>query len=332
MPRRSLNRAIFFIAADVYPRIFIRGYQRPGRVFIRWLAVVFCIVSISGCKPAQPIVPDTLLPKPIETRGPLPTYGELIERYNQTTRPLTRVWAEARVDLVWRDDKGKRKSEHGDGRFMFVRPGKVVLEIEEFGRGFWAGGDAERYWLFDLQDQRIAYVGRYENLGKPGTQLFPLPVNPADLLYVLGLVPIDPTIIPQPPAVERVAGYYLIEPPGLGLRMLLDPKTARPIRVDLLDADGRSAVKCVLSKPTELKTEQKNGDGPRPVMPGVVEVYVLGQEARMTLKLKRPTTAGTRIKDAHFDFEILKRVKKPDEVVDLDTPDTPDAPPSPPEP
>jgi len=140
---------------------------------------VFVIAaSLVGCKPAQPIVPDTLLPEPIRNAGPMPAYGELIERYNERIRPLARVWAEARVDLVWRDDRGKKKSEHGDGRFMFVRPGKVALEIQEFGRGFWAGGDGERYWLFDLQDRRVAYIGRYENLDKLDTQNFPLPINP----------------------------------------------------------------------------------------------------------------------------------------------------------
>ena len=272
----------------------------------------------TGCKPAQPIVPDNLLPDPIQTAGPLPTYTELIERYNQTTRPLARVWAEARVDLIWRDDKGKKKSEHGDGRFMFVSPDKVALEVREFGRGFWAGGDGKRYWLFDLQDQRVAYVGRFENLDRLDPQDFPLPVNPGDLLYVLGLVPIDPQVVPEMPAVERVAGYYLIEPPGLGLRMLLDPVTARPVRVDLLNAAGESAVKCVLSEPTRLKTDQDSSDAQAPLMRRVVEVYVLGREARMTLKLKDLTTQGTRIKDAHFDFDVLKRVMKPDQTVDLD--------------
>ncbi len=287
---------------------------------MRCRAVMFCVMlSIwgTGCKPAEPIVPDRLLPEPIEAVGSLPTYGELIERYNETTGPLERVWAEARVDLVWRNPKGKRKSEHGDGRFMYVRPGQVVLEIEEFGRGFWAGADGQRYWLFDLQD-KLAYMGRFENLDKRDTQGLPLPVNPADLLYVLGLERIDSTIVPSEPGVERVAGYYLVEPPGLGLRMLLDPVTARPVRVDLLKFDGTSAVKCLLSEPVKLKTDSGSGDEAGAVMSSVVEVYVLGQEARMTLKLKSLTTDGTHIKDAHFDFEILKRVMKPKEVVDLD--------------
>ena len=291
-----------------------------GAVHFAATLMALCFLTLTGCKPAQPIVPETLLPDTIDNVAPLPEYSELIERYNATTAPLVRVWAEAHVDLVWLDEKGKRKSEHGDGRFMYVAPDKVALEIQEFGKGFWAGSDGERYWLFDLQDQRIVYVGRFDLLDQLDEGVFPLPVLPTDLLYVLGLVPIDPDRIPDAPAVELVNGYYLIEPPGLGLRMLLNPESARPLRVDLLDQEGNSAVKCVLSKPAKLERSPDMEGLPTPVMPSVVEVYVLNEEARMTLKLKALTTEGRRIRDSHFDFDTLKKVYKPDQVVDLDAP------------
>ncbi len=288
---------------------------------MRWAFTFFLVIavcSLPGCKPAQPIVPDNLLPDPIANDEPLPTYSDLIRRYNATTEPLVRVWAEARVDLIWLDEKDKRKSEHGDGRFMYVAPDKVALEIQEFGKGFWAGGDGDRYWLFDLQNERIVYVGRFENLDSLDEDAFPLPVKPSDLLYVLGLVPIDPDAVPGAPAVERVVGHYLIEPPGLGLRMLLHPDTARPVRVDLLNKNGGSAVKCILTRPVEVNTTSDTPEGTKPVMPSIAEVYVLHKEARMTLKLKGLTTEARRIRDNHFDFETLMKVYKPDEVIDLD--------------
>lgn len=283
-----------------------------------WPVLTILLLLLPSCKPAQPIVPDNLLPKPIANEAPLPTYAELVGRYNATTAPLSRIWAEARVDLEWINEKGDRKSEHGDGRFMFVSPGKVALEIQEFGKGFWAGGDGVRYWLFDLQDNRIAYVGRFDNLDRLDDDAFPLPVKPSDLLYVLGLIPIDAAKMPAAPAVERVAGHYLIEPPGLGIRMLLHPDTARPVRVDILNHAGESAVKCLLSQPANVKTKSTIADDPAPVIPTRVDVYVLGQEAHMTLRLKSATTDGTRIRDAHFDYDKLLRVNKPDEIVDLD--------------
>lgn len=276
------------------------------------------LLLLPGCKPAQPIVPENLLPRPIANEAPLPAYGELIDRYNATTQPLSRIWAEARVDLEWIDAKGGRKSEHGDGRFMFIAPDRVALEVQEFGKGFWAGGDGVRYWLFDLQDKRVAYVGRFEHLDELDDDAFPLPVKPSDLLYVLGLIPIGADNVPAAPAVERVAGHYLIEPPGLGLRVLLHPVTARPVRVDIVNKAGESAVKCVLSDTAPVKTKTIDTDAPEPVIPTRADVYVLGEEAHMTLRLKSATTDGTRIRDAHFDFDTLLKVYKPDEVVDLD--------------
>jgi hypothetical protein len=280
---------------------------------------VLLLLLLPSCKPAQPIVPDNLLPKPIVNEAPLPDYGELVGRYNATTAPLTRIWAEARVDLEWIDEMGDRKSEHGDGRFMFVSPDHVALEVQEFGKGFWAGGDGERYWLFDLQDQRTAYVGRFDHLDQLEDDAFPLPVKPSDLLYVLGLIPIDVDNAPESPAVERVAGHYLIEPPGLGVRMLLHPDTARPVRVDILNKAGESAVKCILSEPANVKTKTDAGGGLKPVISTRVDVYVLGEEAHMTLRLKSATTDGTQIRDAHFNFDTLLKVYKPDEIVELDT-------------
>lgn len=292
---------------------FMSGRARTCLLFV---CIFFLLPGVSGCKPSQPIVPENLLPKPIANDRPLPTYGELIERYNATVKPLSHLWAAARVDLEWINEKGNRKSEHGDGKFMFVSPDKVALQIEEFGKGFWAGGDGERYWLFELQDKRTAYVGRFDHLDQLDEDAFPLPVKPADLLYVLGLVPIDPTVAPDEPAVERVAGHYLIEPPGLGIRMLLHPDTARPVRVDLINKAGQSAVKCVLAESTQVKT--RSTADPELLIATRVDVYVLGQEARMTLKLKSATTDASEIRDAHFRFETLMKVYKPDDVVDLD--------------
>jgi len=260
-----------------------------------------------------------MLPQTVVDDTPLPIYGELIQRYNTAADRLSPIWAETRVDLVWRDEKGKAKNEHGNGRFMFIKPDRVVLEVEEFGRGFWAGADGERYWFFDL-NQETVYVGRFDHLHKLKAGTLPIPIGPADLLYVLGLAPISPEPVPDGPAVERVAGYFLVEPPGLGLRMLLDPVTARPVRVDLLDEQGNSTVICRLSEPIRVwhgKLKDLTGSG----IASVVDVVVPGREARMTLTLKKPTHDDKNIRDQHFDFEILKRALKPDEVIDLDAPD-----------
>jgi len=291
------------------------GIQRP----LACVLVTILLLLLPGCKPQQPIVPGNLLPKPIADEAPLPSYGELVGRYNATLLPIDRIWAEARVDLEWINEKGDRKREHGDGRFMFAAPMRVALDIREVGKGFWAGGNQTSYWLFDLQDKRVAYVGRYDKARDLDPDMLPLPVNPANLLYLLGLRRIDPGIVPEAPAVERVAGHYLIEPPGLGIRLLLHPDTARPVRVDVLNKAGESVVKCLLSEPVKLKAAGDRAAVESEIA-SVIEVYILDQEARMTLKLRGATTEDLQIKNPHFSFDILKIALKADEVVDLDAP------------
>ncbi len=278
-----------------------------------------CVIAVSlvGCNPDNKILPDTMLPDGVVDDAPLPGYTELIERYNATAEHLSPTRADARVDLVWIDDKGKKKNEHGDGRFMFIKPSRVVLEVEEFGRGFWAGADGERYWFFDFLDKRIAYVGRFEDLDGKDIENLPLPVNPADLLHVLGLAPIDPSVVPDAPAVERIRGYLLVEPPGLGLRMLLDPATARPVRVDLIDELGRSTLICTLKDPIPVRPadleEMFGGE-----IASRVDIFMTGREARMTLTLKKPIHSDKHIREPYFDFDKLYKALRMKELVDLD--------------
>lgn len=289
---------------------------------MRWAFTLFLVIAVNslpGCKPAQPIVPDNLLPDPIANDEPLPTYSDLIRRYNQTVESLDRVWAAADVDMIWLDQNGKRKHESGGGKLIYVRPRMTVLEIEEFGKGFWAGSDTKRYWFFERQDNSAVYVGRFDRIDAPRAKDLPLPVNPRDIPYVLGFKRIDPDAVPEAPAVERLAGYYLIEPPGLSIRMLLDPESARPVRVDLLDEFGRSEVRCLLSGATSVKLKGVSRDN-QPRIAKTVDVYVVGTEAKMTLKLSGATSdeEGRKIRDSHFDFEKLKKALKPDMTIDLD--------------
>ncbi len=291
---------------------------------MRWFKPLFLLAAIAlilpGCNRDKQILPDTMLPDLAVNEDPLPDYTQLVARYNQTAENLSPIRADARVDMVWRNEKGDIKNEHGDGRFMFINPGSVVLEVEEFGKGFWAGADGERYWFFDFLDQRVVYVGRFDQLDHHQRDAsMPLPVNPADLLHVMGLATIDPTVVPDAPAVERVKGHYLIEPPGLNLRMLLDPATARPVRVDLLDELGRSKVICLLKEPIPVKP--RDADDPfTGDIASIIDVVMPANEARMTLTLKKPTHSDQYIRDAYFDFDKLYKALKIKELIDLDLP------------
>ncbi len=268
------------------------------------------VAGLIGCH-RGPIVPTDLNPAPIEGAAELPDYAELVGRYNTNAAALERVFARTKVELRWRDDKGRPRRESGDGRLIFERPLNTAWTVEKFGDvKLWAGSDERGFWLFDEYDEHVAYYGMY---GRPMARPLPLPVQPEAVPYLLGLVPIDPTRRPAPPEVELFNGYHVIEPPGLNLRLMLHPDTARPVRIDLTDRWGNSALTCLLSGETPVA----DSGHPPVVLPAKAELYPRGEESRMTVELSSATTDDARIRRRYFAFEELVRAMKPREVVDL---------------
>ncbi|MEM1107352.1 MAG: hypothetical protein AAGH99_01530 [Planctomycetota bacterium] len=276
-------------------------------------AALLIVSSFVGCA-RGPIVPENLNPVPIENAViELPSYAELVGRYNANASGLERVWARTKVEMRWRNEKGRARRESGDGRLIFERPLNTAWTVEVLGDPkLWAGSDTNGFWVFDLLDERRAFYGAY---GKPLARPLPLPVQPEAVPYLLGLIPIDPDRRPAAPEVELFNGYFVIEPPGLNLRMLLDPDTARPVRIDLTDPAGGSVLTCVLTGSIEVTNEASDDV----FLPKTAEVYPRGegQESRMTVTFRSATTNEDKVKRKWFDFEGLSKALKPKTVVDL---------------
>lgn len=280
--------------------------------------MVLCVVGLlTGCQPREAIVPPTFLPPQVESDAPLPSYGELAARYNARAERLQRLWASTDVQLRWRDEDGDARLEEGDGNVLFVRPDRLALTVEKFGKYYlWTGSDEQRFWLFDMQED-AAYVGNHRNVGKPCMQPLPLPIHPSTVPYLLGLMPLPTFPAGMEPPVERLRGYYLVEPPGLRLRLLIDPQAMAPVRVDLTDETGHSAVIAQLSEyaPVEL-SDQPPESWPR--VASRADLFVVGEEARMTLQLSRLSDGEGKIRDRAFDFEALVKAHRPKTIVVLD--------------
>jgi hypothetical protein len=293
---------------------FIRVYLRlsaakPG------LMPLLGLLVLTGCK-TDPIVPENLNPAPINnlSRADIPDYGDLVRRYNANAASLDRVWARTKVELRWRDERERARRESGDGRLIFERPLQTAWTLEVLGDiKLWAGSDERGFWLFDQVEGSTAFYGSY---ARPLARRLPLPISPEAVPYLLGFMPLDPDRRPTAPEVELFNGYFVIEPPGLGLRLMLEPATARPVRIDLTDAAGQSQVTCILTGRIDLET----ADGTLIPLPGTAELYPQGQESRMTVTLRRPTVDDRKFKPQLFNFERLRQSFKPDEVVDLNQP------------
>ncbi len=275
-----------------------------------------------GCQP-EPIVPDDLMPAARPTPTDAPTYAELVTKYNRNLEHLDRLWARTDVTVRWEQEDGKIRREDGEGNLLYVAPSRVALTVGKLGHTLlWAGGDDRRFWLFDLQDEGVAYVGSHRWVGAPGSTPLPLPIHPRDVPGLMGWLPLPAPRPGDPGVVEPLRGYWLVDPPGRRVRLLLDPQTARPVRIDLTDAAGHSLVVCRLDE-HRLVDLAGIDPGQRPIIATSADLYVIGREARLTLSLRQMSDGdgGRRIKDRAFDFEALRRAHKPGQVVDLDPPD-----------
>ena len=277
------------------------------------MAMTFGLLGLflAACHPTTPIVRVDLNPPAIATQK-VPDYAALVKAYNRNANAIDKLYVKTAVEMRWRDDKGRDRSEHGDGRLIFRRPLDTAFTVEFLGDvKLWAGSDERAFWLFDQLESGVAYHGDYS---KPILRQMPLPVQPEAIPYLLGLMPIDANKRPAAPEVELVNGYAVIEPPGLNVRMQLHPETGRPTRIDLIDAQGVSFLICRLTE--ELVVSEADGETPAVVLAGKADLYPVGDASRMTVTLKRVVNTK-KIRGTWFRFEELRSKLRPREVISL---------------
>lgn len=255
------------------------------------------------------------------------TYQELAKRYNAAIEPVTTLYSRADIVIEWVeiDEQGNRKyrSESGNGKFIMRRTGSdpidTAMTVEKLGKIYlWAGSNRDSYYLFDRVDgdRKTLYVGEYLKFLEGQPKAYPLPIHPRSVPRLIGLEPLSQSLFfERDPTVDLYAGQYLLNLPDENLRMLIDPQTFRPTRVDLLDDEGYSLLTAKLSGqiPIEVGKDVKV----QPLLCDQAEVYVAGYESRFTLDFESATTSTQRIKDQMFILEALKDALKPDRVIDL---------------
>lgn len=278
--------------------------------------VVALVLSMTGCAVDSQSKDNGWVPPPIQG---IPAYRDLVGRYNKNIAKLDQLRARADVEITWYDHKGRKKFQSGDDSLLMMRrPGELALSIGKLGHDVvWAGYDEDRFWLFDLSEEKTSYVGYHENIGKIGARSLPTPVRPMDLPKLLGVVLIDPEKLPPRPRVEWIKGRYVIEPPGTRMRLTIDPKTYLAARVDLLDATAKTLMFGRLSKPKRVDVEDV-AKSQWPYVAGQLDVTMIDQRDKVTLKLWGMSDGAGRIQDRQFDYERLVRAFKPKTQIDLD--------------
>ena len=107
------------------------------------------LITLTGCTPERVKVRTRDI-DPSDVRG-------LLLKHNANLAGLDRLWARSVVEIQWRTADKKERFEQGDGNVVIVLPSKLALSVGKLGNTLlWAGGDAERYWLFDLKGDGVA--------------------------------------------------------------------------------------------------------------------------------------------------------------------------------
>lgn len=254
------------------------------------------------------------------------TYAELAKQYNAAIAPVDTLWSRADIEIEWveinNDGDRKYRSESGDGKFILRRAegsDETAMTVEKLGKIYlWAGSSQTHYYLFDRVDgdNNTLYVGEHAHIG--GRRPFPLPIHPSAVPLLLGLgpLPVAGLLPDETVTIDLYGDQYLLSMPSLGMRMLIDPATYRPTRVDLTDRAGYSLLTAKLEGYLPIDTDEKLDR--QPLLCRKAEVYVAGYESRFTLAFQSATTSTRRVKDQMFDLDALKKALKPDRVVDLD--------------
>ena len=283
------------------------------------LCVLAAVLSILGC------TPQTVDNGP-ETPGELPTYRELVNRYNANIDGLDQMWCSAAVEMTWTDEDGEEHYRPADGVVMMILPDRLALSVSKFGTLMWMGCDDERYWFIDLQNDEAhkAYFGRHEKIDAAIAENLPLAVRASHLPLLFGLLKLNPE--PESgttPTVRYEKGMCVIEPPDMSARIVLDPRTALPVSAELLDVQGNPAIVSSLSEPARVKTVNMAKPG-WPLIMRRIRLKIIDSGETLALHLDRMTDArGPRdVKKRKalsraFDFKSLARMYKA-ELVDLD--------------
>ena len=157
-------------------------------------------------------------------------------------------------------------------------------------------------------------TGRHELSTLAKTASMGVPVQPLELLVLLGITPLPERARPIRP--ETPGTIELVAPldKGGAIRWVLDPETDEPVRIDV--ASGAGVM--VLGSEHERYGFVRDRDDlrARPRVPGRIFIDVPEIPARVRLALYDPENKD--IRPIAFDFERLVRAFRVDDVRDLD--------------
>jgi len=267
-----------------------------------------------GCETEQRIVePETVL-----RSSPPPAYASVATRYNARVLKLDRVRSTAGLIVTRPDGEGGTTSDQVEGNLQFQRPRNLNLRIDKVGQTvFVLGSNNERYWWFDLADENRARIGTHEKATRHSVEKFGVPVQPADLAELMGVLPLDPAADAKTnwSSDGRHVVAQFATPRGARW-MWLDPTTLEPVRIDLINRFGERSLTAELSKYAVVPV---TGDAlSKPRMATLVLIDLPSQKTTIKLTLSEPTNPANAMKPRAFDLAALTDAYGIEAIEDLD--------------
>lgn len=300
--------------------------SRSSHAPSRFVAVAACtigaiLLTAPGCDSA-PKQTETKTPN-VARSTPPPTYASVATRYNARVNKLDRVRSTAGLIITRPDDSGGTTSDQVEGNLQFQRPRNLNLRIDKVGQTvFVLGSNDDRYWWFDLSDENRAKVGTHEKATRLSVEKFGVPVQPADLAELMGVLPLDPTADAKTnwSSDGRHVVAQVATPRGARW-MWLDPTTLEPARIDLINRFGERSVTAELSRYAVVPV---TGDAlAKPRMATLFNIDLPSQRTTIKLTLSEPTNPAAGMKPRAFEFAALTEAYGIERIEDLDTPAPP---------
>jgi len=280
--------------------------------------VLSLLLTAAGCETTPKAKDD---PPPVAKPENRLNYDALRASYNRRTQRIEQMWVRAVVEVRWKEG-GKQHFEQGDGPLIVRKPSEMALSIGKLGNTMiWLGGDAERYWLFNLNPPKgeptAAFVGRHDDLGMPGAKSLPIPIKPSQITELRGVADLPPSGAAGKPSAQKTDGGVVVtvtDPgrPGYVQRLIIDPTSYEPTQITH-SMNGQIVLEARLSNYKSLSIEGK-AIGDWPSVPGRIEIHAPQDDATLTLFLSNPSEGGDRVRDTQFDFDRLVRALKPEKV------------------
>jgi hypothetical protein len=258
-------------------------------------------------------------PTPMD-RGVAPEFASSAERYNAVVAAYDHLWSPVALRIKSPDpETGKLVEELLDGHLQAVTPDRVALRIDKLSETYaYLGCDSERYWWIDIK-AAIAIVGTHVNATPESLARFELPVQPLDLVELLGIMPMDPAGYGATRWSTDGKRLGLLTRSRSGNRLVwVDPATFEPREIELTDSEGRVTITSVLTRPERIPIDGDPGSKVR--IPTNHEIRFAESDMTIVVRLQGPENRRNRVRAQAFDIEGVMRTYGVREILDADAP------------